>query len=248
MTTLKKLFIILTLLFVARMASAQDVIVKKDQSTIMSKVLEITSAEIKYKKWSNQDGPAYSIRRSEVLSINFENGEVETFLESPKHQSNNDSPQSIINHQSGFMDINMWGKRLRLDGRVLSDEEVLSLVGNEYYQLYKKGRDLGIGFYVTFYSSFAFGGVASVMIRSVIKGNEQHQAAAVVLSLLTASDFVTSLILAARSSSKLRQVAEAYNNGQTRRISFSISPSVMRCEIPQSEGNCGLGLTLSMNF
>ena len=58
---------------------AQDVIVKQDGSTILSKVMEINSAEIKYKKWSNVDGPIYAISRSEVLSINYQNGEVEVF-------------------------------------------------------------------------------------------------------------------------------------------------------------------------
>lgn len=58
---------------------SQDVILKKDNTTIVSKVLEINSTEIKYKKWSNQDGPIYSILRSEVTSINYQNGEVEKF-------------------------------------------------------------------------------------------------------------------------------------------------------------------------
>lgn len=67
------------LLFSAGIATAQDVILKKDNTTVLSKVLEITSTEIKYKKWSNQDGPTYSISRSEVTRINFQNGDVESF-------------------------------------------------------------------------------------------------------------------------------------------------------------------------
>jgi len=38
---------------------AQDVIVKKDGSTILAKVLEVNTDNIKYKKHSNQNGPTY---------------------------------------------------------------------------------------------------------------------------------------------------------------------------------------------
>lgn len=69
----------LFLLCITGTAMSQDVILKKDNSTIVSKVLEITNTEIKYKKWSNQDGPTYSISRSEVTSINYQNGDVDRF-------------------------------------------------------------------------------------------------------------------------------------------------------------------------
>lgn len=67
------------LLFLTGTIVAQDVILKKDNTTVLSKVLEINSTEIKYKKWSNQEGPTYSINCSEVTRINFQNGDVEQF-------------------------------------------------------------------------------------------------------------------------------------------------------------------------
>lgn len=77
----RNMFLAVFLLFSASIATAQDVILKKDNTTVLSKVLEITSTEIKYKKWSNQEGPTYSINRSEVTRINFQNGDVEQFTE-----------------------------------------------------------------------------------------------------------------------------------------------------------------------
>lgn len=65
---------------------AQDVIVKKDGSTILSKVIEIGSTEVKYKKFSNQDGPTYSVLKSEIQTINYENGEKESYNELPQQQ------------------------------------------------------------------------------------------------------------------------------------------------------------------
>ena len=60
---------------------AQDVIVKKDGSTILSKVIEIGTTEVKYKKFSNQNGPNYSILKTEIQAINYEDGEKETFTD-----------------------------------------------------------------------------------------------------------------------------------------------------------------------
>ena len=51
------LFVLLLSMAGMKNAFSQDVILKKDNTTILSKVLEVTSTEIKYKKWSNQDGP-----------------------------------------------------------------------------------------------------------------------------------------------------------------------------------------------
>ena len=51
----KTLFILLSLM--ATHLHAQDVIIKKDDSTILAKVLEVDGTNIKYKKFSNQSGP-----------------------------------------------------------------------------------------------------------------------------------------------------------------------------------------------
>ena len=65
-------------------ANAQDVIVKTDNSTILSKVEEISAESIKYRKWDNLDGPIYVLNISEVISINYSNGTMETFKDKQK--------------------------------------------------------------------------------------------------------------------------------------------------------------------
>lgn len=74
----KLMFVFIISLCVTRM-SAQDVIVKKDGSTILSKVLEVNTADIKYKKHSNPKGPTYTISKAEILCINYANGEKDDF-------------------------------------------------------------------------------------------------------------------------------------------------------------------------
>lgn len=84
----KVIILLLCAIFSNNSGFAQDVIVKKDGSTILSKVIEVGSSEIKYKKIGKPDGPLYSINVSDVLSVNYESGEKESFENQPL---NNDS-------------------------------------------------------------------------------------------------------------------------------------------------------------
>ena len=65
---MKNLFVVM-LFSCSTLVCAQDVIVKRDGSTILSKVLEVNTSEIKYKKFSNQDGPTYTINKSEIIIL-----------------------------------------------------------------------------------------------------------------------------------------------------------------------------------
>lgn len=76
MDIMKKALVSLIILCTYAMAVyAQDVIVKKDGSTILSKILEVNPNDVKYKKFSNPNGPTYTIIKSEIMSINYENGD-----------------------------------------------------------------------------------------------------------------------------------------------------------------------------
>lgn len=76
---MKRNVVLTLLLLVTINVSAQDVVVKKDGSTILAKVLEVNQDNIRYKKFSNPDGPTYTIGLSDVMAVNYENGEKDTF-------------------------------------------------------------------------------------------------------------------------------------------------------------------------
>ncbi len=70
---MKHLLILLFLLcFVS--VSAQDVIVKQDGSTIVCRIVDLTSSEITYKKWNDLNGSNYVMNRTDASAINYENG------------------------------------------------------------------------------------------------------------------------------------------------------------------------------
>ncbi len=72
-----KLFIVVVSMLWGVSAFSQDIIVMRNGNLIQSKVQEITPTEIKYKRFSNPDGPLYTIGKNEALSIVYENGEKE---------------------------------------------------------------------------------------------------------------------------------------------------------------------------
>lgn len=69
-----KQFFVLFLLLCSTSVFAQDVIVKKDGSTIVCRVVELTSSEIVYKKWSDLNGSNYVMNRADASAINYQNG------------------------------------------------------------------------------------------------------------------------------------------------------------------------------
>lgn len=83
-------------------ANAQDILVKHDGTTIKSKVVEVGTSEIKYKKWDNLDGPVYSISVKEVLALNYENGTQESFENKKKVVNKGKSTTSYIELQPGI--------------------------------------------------------------------------------------------------------------------------------------------------
>lgn len=60
-------------------ASAQSIITRKDGTDIQAKILEVTSSEIKYQKYSNPDGPVFVMSKSDIRSVRYENGAREVF-------------------------------------------------------------------------------------------------------------------------------------------------------------------------
>ena len=73
-----KKFLMLMMLLCSIGTWAQDVIVKKDGTTVVCRVVEVTDTEVVYKKWSDLKGANYIIDKSFVSAINYESGKKET--------------------------------------------------------------------------------------------------------------------------------------------------------------------------
>jgi hypothetical protein len=60
---------------------SQDIITKKTGDDILSKILEVGQLEVKYKKFDNLSGPVFTIQKTELIMIRYENGTKDIFSE-----------------------------------------------------------------------------------------------------------------------------------------------------------------------
>ncbi|WP_426493479.1 hypothetical protein [Hymenobacter sp. 102] len=72
-----RLLFSLSLLLLSVGARAQDLLTKTTGEEVQVKVLEITPAEVRYKRTDNPEGPLFILRRTDVFMIRYANGTKE---------------------------------------------------------------------------------------------------------------------------------------------------------------------------
>jgi hypothetical protein len=151
--------------------SIGDYILLKDGTRKTVTVLEITPDVVKYRDFNNSSGAIYTISKSDVTKIIFQNGNEETFTDS------NFSPLELVNN------------KIYMDGRKLSNKEIKSLFqGTNALALYKQSKILkGTGIGVACLGSL-FGGVGLGFLMSSDKNYD------LVEPLMTQSESITLLI------------------------------------------------------
>ena len=238
-----KCLVVLILVFgFMKISYAQDVIIKNDNSTIECKVLKIGNSEIEYKKWTNLDGPTYVINILDVSNIKYQNGDVDDFLI---------TSGIYLDTISSFMERS--GSDLMLNGVLLSDSEVLDLLGEQGFDTYINARkQLNAGSVVACLFTFSLLGDI-VGINGMVNGKDSQAVFRSVL-LFYVSFIVTNvtgpLMCVSRGIGKgrLNWLVDDFNEKHNNSMSYSIAPSLMNCEMPQLQNNYGFGLTLKMNF
>lgn len=226
---------------------AQDVIVKKDGSTIQSKVMEITDTEIKYKKWSNQDGPLYSIGRSEILSINYQNGEVEKFSEVFVENT----PTSDLPVYTGEeLTIEGWRREdIALNGRILSNDEIKYYLGSEAYELYLSAKNkMKVNAALTIPFGACLVGALVCLTVGYVNGKTQLVPIGYVFAGVAVPCWIVALVFSGMGQNGIRDIVADYNKHNNKKVSFHIEPSIIQSNIAQTQGKLGLGVTFSMNF
>ena len=110
--------------------SAQDLIVLKDGSIIEVKVIEISSSEIRYKRFDHLDGPTIVINAANVLSIKYENGRTEIINSVPATAKQpRQERQPLQRNQSGNAFSMSWG----FGGNFAFHSDIYSSNHNEIY-------------------------------------------------------------------------------------------------------------------
>tara|TARA_B110000259_G_C13929202_1_gene368226 strand:+ start:243 stop:827 length:585 start_codon:yes stop_codon:yes gene_type:complete len=111
--------LILTLLAIVTLCNtsfSQDLITTKKGEDLQVKVLEINIDLIKYKRFDNLNGPIFSIMKSDILMVRYENGTKDIF-----------------------------GKKESLDEKSANSDKSMSMKGKRDAELNYKGKGSGAG-------------------------------------------------------------------------------------------------------
>ncbi len=81
---MKNIIIVILFTFFSNSSKAQDTLTMRTGENVIVKVIEVGTSEVKYKKLDNLNGPDFSILKSELSMIQYENGSKEVFKEDIK--------------------------------------------------------------------------------------------------------------------------------------------------------------------
>ena len=145
---MKKLLSIILTLVAFSSLYAQDTIRLRSGEIIPAQVQEIGISEIRYKQWSNLEGPTYVQPKSNVLSISYKNGAKENFITVPSQDQTNSSSSSstdqafsdALNPNHYLLEINLKSDSyLTLNGRELTEHEAKQILGEDDYGTFLAG-------------------------------------------------------------------------------------------------------------
>lgn len=157
---MKKLIFLLTMCVVFNL-SAQDIIVKRNGDELQCRILEVSKNEVKYKRWVNLDGPAFSEKKSDIFMIKYENGEKDVIAHSsPVSESyavssgmNSVDPNEYIFEEPTpishtYLKYTTKGKResgLIKWGNMLPEEQAKSMLNHDWLDFKKARKESRVG-------------------------------------------------------------------------------------------------------
>lgn len=161
---MKRFLFSLVAILITSTCFAQDVIVKKDGTTIQTKVIKVGKSEVEYKRFDNQSGPTYTISTTELQCINYENGTKDTFV-SPNYDptiATNETATQYSNDKELIAIYNNLNKKEKAPKEVKEKTpKVKKIVTPE--MRYKRGKRMKVAGYVVG-GTFLAAGVASIII------------------------------------------------------------------------------------
>ena len=128
---------------------AQDIIVMKDARRIYAKEIEVNVDNVRYKDFNNQEGTVQTLLKSDIASINYENGEQVTFGTGNPRPTPFNPPTTADRQTTASPTVEMLppaerltadGRKVYQSGRQLTQNEVRGLMANmDAIRLYNKG-------------------------------------------------------------------------------------------------------------
>jgi hypothetical protein len=161
---------------------SQDIITLKNGDEVKAKVQEVGLTDVKYKKYENLEGPVYTLLKTEIFMVKYENGEKDIFKdeEAADDTSTENKPQKgLAPTESQNMALGLFtGKKPKASleivntkfenayGEKLSAQEVRSVLADmpDALELYESGRRMRTTGWAFFWVGIVCGSVGGAMI------------------------------------------------------------------------------------
>lgn len=135
---MKKFLLSLFAMFLGFVAYSQDIIVTNDGNKIEAKVTEVEVEVIKYKKFGDNDGPTYTMKKTEIATILYENGNVDVFKKEQQPRQNNMYGEPYYGYNN-YDPYTIPGKGLRNTGIVFMSVGGALVVGGVIWGVLEGG-------------------------------------------------------------------------------------------------------------
>lgn len=124
---------ILFLLQLTLVVKAQDVIYLNTGDKVQAIVKELSGKEIKYKNFTNPDGPTYVISKNDVVLIEYQNGTIEVLNYTPKAVSPTNDQPVVSKKEPNPTDMYYYAAKncIYLNGLALTNSDIALLYDRE---------------------------------------------------------------------------------------------------------------------
>lgn len=175
---MKRISFLFCFALITMVAAAQDIIITAQAERIEALITEISSTEIRYKKWNYQNGPTFVLSVNELNSIIYGNGDVQLFKPKAKEPAEDekeakedvlevaDTPTTNVRHRH-INDVRFQGyifggdnfgfpRKVRDSGSILYGPSLDFDLGVRIKDFFYVGLDFGTHFLLTPEREFSF--------------------------------------------------------------------------------------------
>lgn len=206
----------------AQISRKPDVIILKNDTKLEVSIQEVDDNIIKYKKLTDPNGPVFSVKKAEIASILYGNGDVSTFTDKSNDMffKEESSPKPIERNPQPVA-------RNKFDETIFAQKPNQLRQSYQYYKS-KSKRGLVSGIVWTVLGTVSMGVGAALIIDSennyYNEANEQTGAVLILAGLVGGATFGTiGFVKAGKNGSKATRIhRELLRRGEP--ISFSLKP------------------------
>lgn len=131
---MKNIIYLFAFIFINHLGYSQDIIYKRaSEDSILAKITEVNIDNIKYRSYSNLDGPLYVIKKEEINRIVYSNGDVDHFKINESKDPKNHATICIIRPKRKGTGFNVMA--------IYEDDMIIGILRSNNYLKWKIDAD-----------------------------------------------------------------------------------------------------------